>query len=630
MGLVQLLTDPGAFKFYWENQMNDTALGLQNPRAIPFGHDRPNGGSSKQPYIQIGIPGNSGNPITYQPSQFNFDPIQGFSFTAGNLLQYIKSGINTNIRYNSQDWGPDFLTRGNLYGLLRASDDVKRLTKYFIDDRSISGYLFVTKQNLLSQVGVKTEASVGLNGGIYSPTSTVAQAGVSLIGFHLNKQGLDPTGLVPGLSIKDYQTAIIENPNNRLIELTRDITLGDSRQLGNFTYNPGKNDILLSYKGGPDSTLGLGNTNIRFATNNKNTPLKSLTTPASQNNLNSTLFATWDKKALAQQSQSLDGSPQILEDFRQKLNPTGDNQNKFLSLAPNYKTYNVEDRFNLGNPGSRGNRSNYNKGKIINNSVTTTDKITAYPLYKSGTESKYPGLGGDDTTEELRDIIPFFISILNNELQVGGPYKKFIHFRAFIDSFSDSYNADWSSINYMGRAEKFYKYKGFDRKINMSFTVVAQSKPEIEAMYDKLNFLASSLSPEYLDSYSSGYMAGNIAYLTLGDYVSDQPGIITSLTYDIPEEATWEIGIDEIGNDADKKTTRQLPHLIRVTGFQFTPIHKFRPEKWSFENDALGTDSTKLLNVGNQRYIDQTRPGISYDQDQVSIQSNQQADILTT
>jgi hypothetical protein len=63
-------------------------------------------------------------------------------------------------------------------------------------------------------------------------------------------------------------------------------------------------------------------------------------------------------------------------------------------------------------------------------------------------------------------------------------------------------------------------------------------------MYDKLNFLASSLAPEYLDSSSSGYMAGNIAYLTLGGYVHEQPGIITQLTYDIPEESPWEIGID--------------------------------------------------------------------------------------
>ena len=39
-----------------------------------------------------------------------------------------------------------------------------------------------------------------------------------------------------------------------------------------------------------------------------------------------------------------------------------------------------------------------------------------------------------------------------------------MHFRAFIDSFSDSYDADWSPIEYMGRAEKLYKYKGFGRK----------------------------------------------------------------------------------------------------------------------------------------------------------------------
>jgi hypothetical protein len=45
--------------------------------------------------------------------------------------------------------------------------------------------------------------------------------------------------------------------------------------------------------------------------------------------------------------------------------------------------------------------------------------------------------------------------------------------------------------------------------------------------------------------------------------------------------------------------------MIKVTGFNFTPIHKFRPEKQTFENDILGTDSTRLLNTGPQRYIDQ-------------------------
>jgi hypothetical protein len=158
----------------------------------------------------------------------------------------------------------------------------------------------------------------------------------------------------------------------------------------------------------------------------------------------------------------------------------------------------------------------------------------------------------------------------------------------------------------MGRAEKLYKYSGFDRKISMGFTVAAQSKEEINVMYDKLNFLASSLAPEYIDSLTSGYMAGNIAYITLGDYIVDQPGIITSLTFDIPEESPWEIENDGL---KEKSVVRRLPHMIKVTGFNFTPIHKFRPSKqnWTNDWDGKGTGiptSTRLSSPGNQKYID--------------------------
>ena len=40
----------------------------------------------------------------------------------------------------------------------------------------------------------------------------------------------------------------------------------------------------------------------------------------------------------------------------------------------------------------------------------------------------------------------------------------------------------------MGRGEQFYKYGGFSRDINMSFTVAAQSKPELMAQYKNLIF----------------------------------------------------------------------------------------------------------------------------------------------
>jgi hypothetical protein len=143
--------------------------------------------------------------------------------------------------------------------------------------------------------------------------------------------------------------------------------------------------------------------------------------------------------------------------------------------------------------------------------------------------------------------------------------------------------------------------------MGLSFTVVAQSKDELRIMYDKLNFLASSLAPEYLDSETSGYMAGNIAYITLGQYISDQPGIITGLDLDIPEDSPWEIGIDDQGNPLNVKDMRQLPHMIKVK-IDFTPIQKFRPEKVSFKNDTLGTNSTRLLATGAQQFIDQKRP----------------------
>jgi hypothetical protein len=341
--------------------------------------------------------------------------------------------------------------------------------------------------------------------------------------------------------------------------------------------------------------------------------------------VNNPPFATWNQSQFNTQSPNLDST--TLPDFRQApaLNPTSDPQYTFLSLAPNYQTENIEDKRNLGNPGRKGNISSYTQGKkslVTGQSLGPVDKVNASYIYKANAKdgSRYYKGNPEGGNNPYTDIIPFYIAILNNDSQVDGPYKKYMHFRAFIDSFSDSYDADWKTIEYMGRAEKFYKYNSFDRKISMAFTIVAQSREEITAMYDKLNFLASSLAPEYLDSYTSGYMAGNIAYITLGDYLHEQPGIITSLTFDIPEEATWEIGIDDFGNPldqpGDKKDVRQLPHMIKVSGINFIPLHKFRPEKQNFRNDKLGTDSTRLLSTGKQRYIDQQRPMITnYDKD---------------
>jgi hypothetical protein len=111
---------------------------------------------------------------------------------------------------------------------------------------------------------------------------------------------------------------------------------------------------------------------------------------------------------------------------------------------------------------------------------------------------------------------------------------------------SDTYGATWNGFNYLGRSEQFYTYGGYTRNVSLSWTVAAQSKQELIPMYKKLNYLASSLTGDYSDN---GYMRGNLVQLTIGGYLYEQPGIITSLTYDVPSESPWEIGINDEGNE---------------------------------------------------------------------------------
>ena len=531
-------------------QNGDTAL-----KSLKFGKDRPGGGDSGQPYIQ--------KPI-----------------------DKVSSPANT-----------DFILRGGINAPLNAAEDVARLTKYMFNPKSPSGLLFIAKQNLLSRVAPKTETSFGLayaggglNAGVYNPLSTIAQAGVGFAGIHLNKQGIDPTGLIPGLSIRKYSDTIKSQSDNRLVALSRLTKKTNFNSIKNYNLNIGNN--IIEYGGGPGSVLGVGKTYIRFATDNEGVNLKSLSTssPTSW-----TIKDIYDVKL--KNRDSITG-----EDFRTKLSKEAQ---KTTSVSLNYSTINnIERNFNLGNPGQRGDVSDYTRGKINKGDSlpTALDKITAYPIYKSEVKESR-------IDSELNDLIPFRIAILNNENEIKGPFAKFIHFRAFIDSFSDSYSADWDKVKYMGRAENFYKYKGFERDISLSFTVVAQSKDELSIMYDKLNFLASSLAPEYLDSgLGSGYMAGNIAYLTLGDYIIEQPGIITSLTFDIPEDSSWEVGIKSNGEQYDSqdkiddKVPRRLPHMIKVTGFKFIPIHTFRAEKVRWQNTNPG--DKQLIGNTFQKYID--------------------------
>jgi len=151
--------------------------------------------------------------------------------------------------------------------------------------------------------------------------------------------------------------------------------------------------------------------------------------------------------------------------------------------------------------------------------------------------------------------------------------SQFLHFRAFIESIDDGYTADWQGRKYNGRAENFYTYGGFDRDINISFNVAAASRSELMPMYRKMIYLASATAPTYGDS---GLMRGTVARLTIGSYFSHIPGVITSVKYNLDQNAPWEIQLGRGVNDHDDDV-QSLPMMLKCS-ISFKPIHDFAPQ----------------------------------------------------
>jgi hypothetical protein len=234
-----------------------------------------------------------------------------------------------------------------------------------------------------------------------------------------------------------------------------------------------------------------------------------------------------------------------------------------------YQEKRIETRVRLGDPGNPGiDRSNYVAGG--GSARTGVDKINALYLYKSNQPAK---------TDIINDLVKFRIATIDND----DPSKvTYAHFRAFINGISDSFGAEWDTFRYMGRGENFYNYQGFNRSMRLNWTVMAQSKEELSIMYQKLNYLASTLAPNYS---AAGFMRGNIHRLTIGGYVYEYPGIIESLDFTIPDDTTWEIGIpvdpqqmsNTSGNVSSDSSVKELPHRIEVA-MSFKPIDKFIPQ----------------------------------------------------
>ena len=300
---------------------NGTQTDLTNKR---FGNDRPGQGSSNQPYIQAAID------------------------------RTLARGANT-----------DALLRGGLNATTTAVEDSIRLADLLFDNKSPAGFLFVSKQRLLSKISPKTPASFGsgytggaLNQGVYSPLSTVEQAKRGFSGFHTERFGLFlGTGLNRYIDVVQGKSDNGVPSDSRVFGLQQALFTENGAPAGTLdtfkVSNDNETPIVLEYTGGPGSTTGEGNTLLKYSTN----PL------GGKSSVNINITGTYFKTSYDLEQPNFT-TP---NDLTTKISGLGlqlINENRYLSG----NNFNIEDNFSL-----TGNSTNkWGLGVNVNPKAATT------------------------------------------------------------------------------------------------------------------------------------------------------------------------------------------------------------------------------------------------------------------
>lgn len=136
-----------------------------------------------------------------------------------------------------------------------------------------------------------------------------------------------------------------------------------------------------------------------------------------------------------------------------------------------------------------------------------------------------------------------------------------LEFRAYLESYSDDYQGSWDGVQYVGRADNFYVYKGFTREISFNFKIVVASAEDLQKTYKDINKLVSLTAPKYSDAF----MQGEITELTIGNLLNSQPGFFKNVNISWDQETPWEV-----------EPGRQVPQILDAK-VSFTPIHKSVP-----------------------------------------------------
>ena len=84
--------------------------------------------------------------------------------------------------------------------------------------------------------------------------------------------------------------------------------------------------------------------------------------------------------------------------------------------------------------------------------------------------------------------------------------------------------------------------------------------------------------PKYVSS-NFNQMTAPLMQLTIGDYIVNQPGFLSSLTYNIEQDTYWET--TRIKDNQGNTLTYIVPRMIKVD-FEYTVIEKDLVQRYKY------------------------------------------------
>jgi len=158
-----------------------------------------------------------------------------------------------------------------------------------------------------------------------------------------------------------------------------------------------------------------------------------------------------------------------------------------------------------------------------------------------------------------------------------------ITFRGYLEAITENVSPTWTPENYIGKSEPNWIYERAERDISFQLKLYAQTKDELDSIYNKINALTSFCYPQYQqdDKFLVSNIPGGkmrmkppLLEIRMGNLYGQENaglnGFIKSLTYSVPDNADWHVGTDGI----------IVPKMFTVS-ITYQVIHKSSPNLYT-------------------------------------------------